>query len=53
MNEHWQIELRSTWVKVSWSVARSWSGRVRLNGQPWYGPSALFLHGLPQPYREN
>ncbi len=55
MAETWELEIRrdsDRWEQVSWYIARSWSGKVRLNGQPWYGPSALLGLGLPNPYKE-
>jgi hypothetical protein len=50
MTEVWELEVNGSWTVSSWYYARSWSGRVRLNGQPWYGPSCLLHTGLPQPY---
>lgn len=53
MTEHWELEVNGRWTTTTWYFARSWSGRVRLNGKLWYGPSALLGHGLPNPYYHN
>jgi len=50
--EIWELNIGHRWVRTSWYFARTWSGGVRLNGKPWYGPSALLGHGLPNPYKE-
>jgi hypothetical protein len=51
--ELWEISVNGRWCEVTWSRARSWSGPVRLNGQPWHGPACLFLHGLSNPYTDD
>lgn len=36
-----EIMVNGRWVGVTWWIFRSWSGRRRLDGLPYYGPSCL------------
>lgn len=47
-----EIKVNGSWVKVTFWIFRSWSGLRRLDGKPYYGPSCLLGHGLPNPYVE-